>query len=61
MALKAVMDRSNDPTIGSDIASIIIELSKKRGWFSRLLSAQKTNEVASAQRQIRRRPGDSAR
>jgi hypothetical protein len=36
MAVKAVMDWSNDPTIGGDIASIIIERGKKWRWFSRL-------------------------
>ena len=35
MAVKAVMDWSNDPTIGGDIASIIIERGKKWRWFSR--------------------------
>jgi hypothetical protein len=35
MAVKAVMDWSNDPTIGGDVASIIIERGKKWRWFSR--------------------------
>jgi hypothetical protein len=30
---KAVMDRNNDPTIGGDIASIIIERGKKAVLF----------------------------
>ena len=34
-AVKVVMDWSNDPTIGGDIASIIIERGKKWRWFSR--------------------------
>jgi hypothetical protein len=35
MVVKAVMDWSNDPTIGGDIASIIIERGRKWRWFSR--------------------------
>jgi hypothetical protein len=35
MAVKAVMDWSNDPTIGGDVASIIIERGKKLRWFNR--------------------------
>ncbi len=35
MAAKAVIDWSNDPTIGGDIASIIIERGKKWRWFRR--------------------------
>jgi hypothetical protein len=35
MAVKVVMDWSNDPTIGGEIASIIIERGKKLRWFNR--------------------------
>jgi hypothetical protein len=35
MVVRAVMDWSNDPTIGGDIASVIIERGRKWRWFSR--------------------------
>jgi hypothetical protein len=35
MVVKTVMEWSNDPSIGGDIASIIIQRGKKWRWFSR--------------------------
>jgi hypothetical protein len=35
MVVKTVMEWSNDPTIGGDIAPIIIQRGKKWRWFNR--------------------------